>query len=213
MGVKIPQFRLTAAHDLPELRRMLKGVGRHRTISEELSLTSMIDMFSVIILFLIQSFSATGEVFFVNKDINLPEAAHAQVLQRSPIVTVMTDKIVLEGAPVGENADINEKLEETDWDLPLLARRLEDYKAFFETIHPGMKFPGDVIVQADRDIPFVYIKRVMYSLVKIGFVNVNLAVRGEANVNSRPPEPEAPAAPGEKSGFRLMQPGARTSAR
>lgn len=209
MGVKIPEYRLTAAKDLPNLRKMLKGGGRHQSLSEELSLTSMIDMFSVIILFLIQSFSATGEVFLVNEKIQLPPAAHAQTLQRAPLVTVMMDKIVLEGAPVGENADIKEKIEETDWDLPLLARRLEDYKAFFENIHPGVKFPGDVILQADKEIPFVYVKRVMYSLVKIGFVNVNLAVRGEANVESKPRDDAAPAAPTTppgRSGFRHVHP-------
>jgi hypothetical protein len=121
------------------------------------------------------------------------------------------DKVILEGAPVGDNADINEKIEETDWDLPQLARRLEDYKTFFESVHPGVKFPGEVILQADREIPFVYMKRVMYSLVKLGFVNVNLAVRGEvtgAAITPADPGAQPPTAPEENpsGSFRRVQP-------
>ena len=201
MGVKIPEYRIAAAHDLPHLRKHLKGGGKSRINTEELSLTSMIDMFSVIILFLIQSFSATGEILLSNPDIKIPEAYHARELTRSPIITVMMDKVILEGAAVGDNTNINEKIEETDWDLPQLSRKLEDYKAFFEGIHTDQKFPGDVILQADKGLPFVYLKRVMYTLVKLGFVNINLAVRGEVSYSAPVLDPLAPpTAPGSSGG-------------
>jgi biopolymer transport protein ExbD len=180
MGVSIPTYNLKASRDLPELRRRLKG-GNRKAIAAELTLTSLIDIFSVVILFLIQGFSATGEVFMINEKISLPTAAHGDVLFRSPIVTVLKDKITLEGAPVGENSAIDERIEETNWELPLLIQRLEQHRRFFEGVHQNVRYPAEVIIQADRELPFLYLKRVMYSLTKAGFVNVNMAVRGTPN--------------------------------
>ena len=180
MGIKKPGYHLVAAHDLKHLRKHLKGGGR-KSIAAELNLTSMIDLFSVIILFLIQSFSVNGEIMMLNKDITIPNASYAQELDRSPIITITADKVTLEGAVVGENGNINEKIEETDWDLPNLTARLDEYKKFFESIHTDTKFPGEVIIQADKKLPFLYLKRVMYALVKKGYGNINLAVRGEAH--------------------------------
>lgn len=180
MGIKKPAYHLAAAWDLTHLRKHLKGHGR-KSINAELNLTSMIDLFSVIILFLIQSFSATGEILMVNKDINLPTANFGAELTRSPIITILQDKVTLEGVVVGDNVGINDKIEDTDWDLPNLTGRLEEYKKFFESVHgPEVKFPAEVVVQADKKLPFLYLKRVMYALVKKGFPNINLAVRGEA---------------------------------
>ena len=190
MGVSIPAFHLRAGKDLPEMRKRLKGQGRNRAIHQELTLTSMIDIMSVVVIFLIQSFSATGEVMMVNKDINLPQANYGRTLNRAPIVTVTPEKVTLEGITVGDNTAIQEKIEETDWELPLLSQRLTSYKTFMESIYPGAVFPGEVIIQADNGLNFLYLKRVMFTLTKLGFNNINLAVRGE--VQPVAPAPEAP---------------------
>jgi biopolymer transport protein ExbD len=180
MGITIPGYHLKASSDLPELRKHLKSVSNRRSVHRELALTSMIDIMSVIVLFLIQSFSATGEVFMVNSQIHIPDAYHARTLNRAPIVTVQPDKVSLEGATVGDNQNIKDKIEESDWELPKLSQRLSEYRAFFESVHQGVKFPGDVIIQADKNLDFVYLKRVMYTLAKLGYSNISLAVRGEA---------------------------------
>lgn len=180
MGIQIPGYHLEAGKDLPELRKRLKGGGNRKKMQEELNLTSLIDMFSVIILFLIQSFSATGEIMFINQDIQIPYASHGRILERSPIVTITPEKVTVEGLSAGDNTNIEDKVEESDWNLPLVQEKLIAYKTFFEGIHNGEPFPGEVILQADQGTEFLYIKRVMFTLVKIGFNNINLVVRGEA---------------------------------
>lgn len=182
MGVKIPEYHLKAPRDLKELRYRLKGGGRYRDLHQELTLTSMIDLFASIIIFLIQSFSASGDVLFINKDVVLPTASHGQELKRAPIITVMRDKVTLEGYDVGDNSNINELIEETDWSLPQLTEKLLAYKAFFDSIHSedGVTFPAEVILQSDVETEFLYVKRVLYTLTKIGFGNINLVVRGYA---------------------------------
>lgn len=186
MGIKKPDYHLRSAYDLPSFRHRMEGPVGGRKLSADLNLTSLIDVFSVIILFLVSTFSATGEILFVNKDITLPQASHGFILERSPIVTVMEDKVILEGAGVGDNTDIEEKVEDTDWSLPQLKQQLRAFKQFFEDSNAGIPFPGQVIIQADKELEFLYIKRAMFTLLQEGYSNIDLVVSGEASY--RPPE-------------------------
>jgi biopolymer transport protein ExbD len=188
MGVVKPGFHLQSKYNLPSFRERIRGPVGGRKLSTDLNLTSFIDIFSTIILFLISTFSATGDILLVNKNIKLPTAQHAFMLERSPIVTVTQEGVILEGAGVGNNADIQDKIEESDWELPLLKQRLREYKAFFEAADAGVPFPGRVIIQADQDLTFLYLKRVMYTLVQEGYSAIDLVVAGEAGV--RPPTPK-----------------------
>ncbi len=184
MGVIKPGYHLAAGKDLPEMRDRLKGHGKKKNIEAELNLTAMIDMFSVIIIFLVQTYTASGDFFMVAENIKLPAAQYAKSLKRNPIVTVTEKSVILEGAPVGENTNLEEKIEDTDWSLPLLKERLTAYKQFFESIHQGVKFPGEIIIQADKDLDFIYIKRAMYTLAGMGFTSIDLAVAGESRGDS-----------------------------
>ncbi len=188
MGVIQPGYHLRSEYDLPALRSRIQGSKRRRHLDEELTLTSLIDIFAVVILFLIQSFSATGEIFMVNPGITLPQAQFAKVLDRYPIVTVQRDKVTLEGYEVGDNANLQAKIDDTDWDLPLLRGRLEAYKIAMQTIYPEAPFPGNIIIQADRGLEFLYLKRVLFSLASYGFPNAQLAVRGEVAPSADTPE-------------------------
>ena len=182
MGVTIPAYHLKSQADLPEMRRRLKGIGRRREIHRDLTLTSLIDVFSVVILFLIQSFSTTGEVLLNNPGLTLPIAYNGRTLMRAPIVTITPTGVTLEGAPVGDNSNIEEKVEDTSWDLPQMTLRLASYRQFVQSIYPGAPFSGEIIVQADASLNFIYLKRVMYTLTKAGFTAINMAVRGEAQL-------------------------------
>ncbi len=183
MGVTIPGYHIKSKFDLKELRYRLKGSSQRRHFSDELNLTSLIDFFATLIIFLLQNFSASGEILMINKDIMPPTAIHARSLERSPVISVYKDKIVLEGYQVGDNKDIEQKIEETDWELPNLQKALIDYKKFFESIHQDVKFPPQVTIQADKGLDFIFVKRVLYTLVKIEFSNINLVVRGEVDSN------------------------------
>jgi biopolymer transport protein ExbD len=182
MGIRIPQFHLRAKWDLPSLRKRLHGGGR-KSIEAELNLVAMIDLFSTLILFLLASFSATGEVIVASKDIMLPTANNSYFINRAPIVTVTAEGVTLEGMGVGDNANIEDKLTEADWELPAMKQQLRSYKEFFEAADPGVPFPAEVILQADRKLNFLYIKRVMYTLVDEGYPNISLVVRGEASLD------------------------------
>ncbi len=193
MGVIIPGYHLTSAKDLPEMRYRLKGGGgKHNAAAQPLTLTSLVDMFASLIFFLIHTYGTSGQVEFINPAVEIPDTEHALMLKRAPIITVMRDKVSLEGDNSADSNDgIGEKLEETDWELPMMKAKLLEYKRFFESIHTDVKYPPAVIIQADKALEFMYIKRVLFTLTKMGFSNVTIAVRGKANMEMDPePAPQ-----------------------
>lgn len=185
MGVKIPSYKLRSPNDLKEMRYRLKGHGRSKGhMADHLTLTSLIDMFATLIFFLIQTFGTAGDWDFSNPAIEIPASQYAMMLKRVPIITIMRDKVSIEGKTADSNYEIASMVEETDWELPKIKEELLKYKTFHESIHKDVKYPPEVILQADKQIEFMYVKRVLFTLTKMGFSNVNLAVRGKANVMS-----------------------------
>ena len=72
------------------------GHGKKVTYAD-LLITPLVDMFVIIVLFLIANFSATGEVLMMSKDISLPEAKNVQDIQSAPVVTVSKTEVLLSG--------------------------------------------------------------------------------------------------------------------
>src|SRR5277367_235650 len=178
-----PGFHLKPKYDLKGLRRHIKR-GGEKGLTFELPLTSMIDMFTILVIFLLMNFSATGEIFFIQKNLKLPEASHAKPLESAPLISVTAQGVTLEAQKVGDNPI---HLEERDQNLPKLTAALNDIKTFEQQLHPGEPFKGNVNIQADEKTPLVYIKRVMQTCILSGWNSINLAVRAAESIRSSEP--------------------------
>ena len=77
------------------------GHGSHKSTNADLLITPLVDMFVIIVLFLIANFSATGEVLMMSKDISLPEAKNVQDIQSAPVVTISKVEVLLSGKLIG----------------------------------------------------------------------------------------------------------------
>jgi biopolymer transport protein ExbD len=157
----------------------LKFVKKHghgaKSVYAELNLTSMVDMLTILVVFLLQTFSASGELLVVSKNIVLPEASHFQDLERAPVVGVSKDSVTLDGRPVADAAELN-KENTVDWKITDMHDQLVTLKNNFKLLHPTENFNGTVIVQADKGVDFKVIKKVMYTCAVAGYNNVNFAV-------------------------------------
>lgn len=167
----------------PRLRKFipLKFITKHGTGKKsgyaELNLTSMVDMLTILVVFLLQTFSASGELLTVSKNITLPEATNFRDLEQAPIISVSRDSVTLNGDPKADSADLI-KEGGTDWKIPQLHDDLVVLKNNFRLLHPNPEdFKGIVIVQADKNIDFKVIKKVMYTCAVAGYNNVNFAVQ------------------------------------
>jgi biopolymer transport protein ExbD len=153
-----------------------KGHGGKKSGNADLLITPMVDMFVIIVIFLLMNFSATGEVLFMSKDIVLPPAANTQEILRAPVVQVSLETIMLEGEMVARIDDLSR---DEYWNIPQLEEKLRDLKKKFEFMHQGDtsgQFKGDINIQAHKEVQFKAIKRVMYSCNQAGYFNINFAV-------------------------------------
>ena len=176
MPIKRPTPHL--AHDIP-LRFARKGGHLKKGVYAELYLTSLVDMFMILVVFLLETFSATGEIAFVQKNIVLPEAINWKELERAPIIGVANDVVTLDGVPVA-NADDLQKENTVDFKITKLHDDLVTLKNNYKLVHPNDQFPGLAIVQAHKDIDFKILKKVMYSAAVAGYYNLNFAVQSKA---------------------------------
>lgn len=176
-----PGYHLHPKWDLHALRKR-RTSGAKKNISPDLPLVSMIDMFSILVIYLLMNFSATGEIFFIQKNLTLPEAKHAHDIESAPLITVTAQGITLETENVGDNPT---ELTESDQNLPRLSAALRQLKQLDEATKPGQKFKGQINIQADETTPLVYIKRVMQTCILEGWVGINFAVRGSGDGGPR----------------------------
>jgi len=158
------------------------GGHKKKSTFASLQLTPMIDMFIVVLIFLLMTFSATGEILFVTKDIKLPFADRVEKLDRAPVIAISFPEndpaggvVTLDGSEVSTARELKED-DSPDWKIAKLSEQLEVKKHNWKLTNPDKQFPGEVIVQADQNVDFKIIKKVMYSCGLAGYSNVHFAV-------------------------------------
>jgi biopolymer transport protein ExbD len=144
----------------------------------DLLITPLVDMFVIIVLFLIANFSATGEVLMMTKDIQLPEAVNVKEVEMHPVVMVSNEQVSISGTIVGRVEDL---VKDEYLNIPALEEKLRDMKKQYEDLHSMAGnadggFKGDVNIQANKEVEFKIIKRVMFSCATAGYNNINFAV-------------------------------------
>ncbi|HEY3353232.1 MAG TPA: biopolymer transporter ExbD [Polyangia bacterium] len=175
MPIKPPGPRLGHEVSLEMAQARMKGQHK-KSLYAAMNLVAYIDMMTTIVIFLLMTFSASGEILFVSKSIVLPGATNWKDLDQAPVVGVAADVVTLDGKPV---ADANEltKADTVDWKITDLHDQLVTLKNNYKLIHPNEEFKGLCIVQSDRKVPFKVIKKVMYSAAIAGYMNVMFAVK------------------------------------
>jgi len=156
------------------------GHGHHgkKSIYADLLITPLVDMFVIIVLFLIANFSATGEVLMMTKDVQLPEAFNVTEIEMAPVVLVSNTDIIVSGNAIGRVDDLTR---DEYLNIPALEEKLRVMKKNYEDLHALAKdtegsFKGDVNIQGNKDVNYRILKRVMYSCQSSGYMNLNFAV-------------------------------------
>lgn len=176
------------------------GPGKKGTYAD-LLITPLVDMFVIIVLFLIANFSATGEVLSMSKDVVLPEASNVKEVDMVPVVMVTmpnkddptSGQVVLSGSVIGNVADLSK---EDVLNIPALEEKLREMKKQYEDLralaNSADGFKGDVNIQADKGVKFRILKRVMFSCATAGYNNINFATLQVAGAAPDAPKAAAP---------------------
>ena len=158
-----------------------QAMSRRRRAGEEavvarLQLTSLIDIFTVLLLFLLKSLVVGGSVVTPFPGIDLPPSSASGSFKESPVLVVTTEQVVVDGAAACATADVEAasrlKIDAVESALVELRARSERLAAKSE----NRRFEGKLIVQADESIPFHVLQKVMYTSQTAGFYDITLAV-------------------------------------
>ncbi len=173
MAIKRPEPELLRHIPLKFVRDRVSGHAR-KSVDHQIPLIPFIDFLIVLVIFLLMSFSASGELVAQQPTIKMPDADNTEQIEISPIVAIDARVITLDGSRVADTQTQGQSAQ-VDRIEPLI-QGLEAEKRKWETIHPSEPFAGQVIVQADRNIDFRVVKKVMFSAAAAGYGNVSFAV-------------------------------------
>lgn len=166
-------------------RRLLKGVplkfvakkvggGGGKSLNHEIPLIPFIDFLLCIVLFLLASFSASGELP-VDKDVKLPLADNVEDMTMAPMVAITGNTILVDGIPAGSTRAVKEanRMQKLDELFNLLKSKRELYTQ----IHPGKAFPGVAVLQVDRNVEALIVKSVFQTAALAGYPNISFMVQ------------------------------------
>lgn len=165
-----------------------------RSVIAILSLTAMVDMFTVLAVFLLQNYQTTGDVIELSDEVVLPKAAKVRELKPATVVVISKGKVLVDKLQVASVDEIKQLPEVTV--IPNLQSRIQDS---FRQLEEKNRVAGlsqirqaveqgrsgepaktedfkRVTVQADKVVDSGTVKKVMYTLTEAGASEINFAV-------------------------------------
>lgn len=141
----------------------------------------MMDMFTIILVFLLKSYSAQGQLVTPAEGLMLPNSSVQKSAEQGLEMKISNTNIMVEEfVIVGENK-IKTVLEQKDFLIDTLLTVLSEYaeesRQTAETY--GQEFKGKVSIQGDVSVPYNLLVKLMYTCGQAGFPNINLVVYKE----------------------------------
>ncbi len=173
MAIHRPGKVLLKNVPLKFVRSKVSGGGK-KSVDHEIPLVPFIDFLVTLVVFLLTSFSASGELLAQQPNLKMPDAHNVVDLEPQPVIAINPDVITLDGRRMADTRTLEadarvERMESLIQDLETLKRN-------WAILHPTEPFAGVVVVQADKNIDFRVIKKVMFSCAQAGYANISFAV-------------------------------------
>ncbi len=143
-----------------------------RSVDASITLVPFIDFLLTVVVFLLMSFGTSGEITVLP---GLPDAEHGREGPTAPVVAIDADQITVDGRRVADTRTLlaSAQVERVE---PLV-HDLEIQRQNWGALHPGEELPGQVVVQASRDVDYRAVRKVLFSVAQAGYGGVGLAVR------------------------------------
>ncbi len=168
-----------------------KGHGK-RSVATILSLTAMVDMFTVLVIFLLQNYDPqTNAVLYLSDKVDLPAAEKVKELQPAVVVSISETDVLVDNQPIVALPAVKSQ---SDWlirpvfqkvQLALQAARVKEESELRNRLRKSMQTDdkkvhvpawSKVTIQSDRAIDFLSVKKVMYTVTEAGAGEINFAV-------------------------------------
>lgn len=164
----------------PRARRLRR---HHRRTKNQgkLNLVSLMDIFTILVFFLMVNSSADNQLISDNPDIVLPESTSQQVPEDAPTLIVTVDNILLNGQLIMSRADLeaSEAVVAPSLTQALSAIEGPERTEPAETASDDEATPRPgrpVNIVADQELPYAVLRKLMASCTEAGYSAISLAV-------------------------------------
>jgi biopolymer transport protein ExbD len=156
-----------------KISRRIGRMARHKQVLPKLPLTSLMDVFTILVFFLMVNQSSV-DVLQQPKRIKLPESVVEEKPRETVVILVGKDEVLVQGVPVARIADIraagNAEIE------PIGTRLAELSASVIGVSTQAVAESQEVTVLADKSIPFSILKKILATCTARGYTRVSLAV-------------------------------------
>jgi len=161
-------------------RRIIR-MTRNKNAVPKLSLTSLMDVFTILVFFLLFN-SGTAEVLQQPRQIKLPDSVVEAKPRETVVIFVGTEEVLVQGVAVARVADIqaSDSLEIE----PISVRLAELSENVIGLSTLAVAESQEVTVLADKSVPFSVVKKIMATCTGRGYTRVSLAVMQKATQSS-----------------------------
>jgi len=157
--------------------RRIKRMGRNRMKISKMNLTSLMDVFTILVFFLLVN-SGSVEVLDTPKEVSLPESRVDTKPRETVVIFISPTEVLVQGQLV---AIVDEIIEDKANVLDPIAARLAQLKESVIGANTLVVANSqEVTILADKSVPFTVIKTIMSTCTSEGFENVSLAVTQKA---------------------------------
>ena len=137
----------------------------------ELNLTPMIDVMTIILIFLVKSYSVTPENLQPSRNVKLSVTASDQAAQDRAVLIISSKGIELDGQVLVpfSNGQPNASLLRLD--------TIPQVEAALARVMKNSKYKGNntLIIEADRQLAFDYIKPILRTASAVGYHDIKFA--------------------------------------
>jgi biopolymer transport protein ExbD len=153
--------------------RRMRRMGRSRKKIPSLNLTSLMDVFTILVFFLLFH-SGSGEVVEAPKQIKLPDSVVETKPRETVVILVSPEMVLVQGEAVAKTPDL---LDDKQEQIPGITDRLEQLKRNIIGISTKTAVQSkEVTILADKTIPFRVLKKIMSTCTASGYGRISLAV-------------------------------------
>lgn len=154
-------------------RRMNRMARAKKHRAAGLNLTSLMDVFTILVLYLLVS-QSSGTVLEPPKDVKLPESVVETKPRETLVISVSDTEIIVPGMDPILVAEVVEL--EGDVILPIRERLALIKSSVISEDASAAASSNEVTIMANRAIPFKLLKKIMSSCTAAGYTKISLAV-------------------------------------
>jgi biopolymer transport protein ExbD len=153
--------------------RRIRRMGRNKKKVQALNLTSLMDVFTILVFFLLFH-SSGGEAVEAPKQIKLPDSVVETKPRETVVIMVTPEMVIVQGKAVIGTVELLEAKGETVVEITEGLKLLERNIIGIST--KTVVGSREVTILADKTIPFSALKKIMSTCTGSGYGRISLAV-------------------------------------